>query len=181
MRHDWGTAMHARLTILAAGAAALAFLAAPAAAEQSFDVAARALGDNTSTVHRVGDEHVLVWSLTEFDTLEADDPESPMAGLAGPCFGQLEIVGDDASGGGYCTWTDGDGDSYVARWSASAVGAEGESAPASLSASATEGEWTVVGGTGKWEGASGGGSFRDHEDIETGRRVRELRGQVTLR
>jgi hypothetical protein len=169
--------MSVRLTC---AAVALAAIAAPALAERTIDAAATTLGDNTSEVHRVSDEHVVVWSLTELEPLAAEDAESPLNGLGGPCFGQVEVKGEEASGGGYCTWTDGDGDTLVVRWTATEVGEEGESASASLNASFTKGEWTAVSGTGKWAGATGGGTFDDREDIETGRRIHTLSGQVTL-
>jgi hypothetical protein len=161
----------------------LACLAAPAAAEATVDAAAVARGDNISTVHRVDGAHVLVWTVTEYDPLEAEDPDSPMNGLGGPCFGQVEIRGEEASGGGYCTWTDGEGDSYVVRWTATSVGGQGsgESVTVSTNAGAGAGEWTAVGGTGKWEGVTGSGTYSDEEELETGRRVNRMTGQVTLR
>lgn len=76
----------------------------------------------------------------------ADDPESPLHLAAVDCAGSFEFMPDGTSKeSGHCTYTTVDGDKLFDRWWQS---------PGMESARY---EW--IGGTGKWAGATGGGSY----------------------
>jgi hypothetical protein len=115
--------------------------------------------------------HDVVMGVSEWSAPLRDDASSPMRGLHGKCFGMTEFRGDEVVGGsGYCTYLDADGDTYVSRWIPTSSTGPGKSG----------GEWTAVGGTGKFEGATGSGVY---ETVRTGdgTRQRTLTGRITLR
>ena len=75
----------------------------------------------------------------------ADDPSNPLHMTEVDCIGMIEEFPDKTfKGGGYCTNTDREGDKAFARWSASS--------------DMPESRYEIVGGTGKFEGAKGGGT-----------------------
>jgi hypothetical protein len=169
-------------TILPRIGAGLILAAAAAAPAISASISAQgvAAGDETATVNRIDLDHVLIWTAIEFDPIGTEDPASPFSGLGGPCFGQVEVDGTSVSGGGYCTWTDGDGDSLTTRWTATGPGEESGLGESSLTTSVTTaGDWEALSGTGKWEGVTGGGIYRMGVEPTTGRHVNHLAGELT--
>jgi len=149
-------------------AAAMAGLAAGAAAE-TFDAAATGQGSSTSETMPLAEGLVVVDVASEYSDFQTGDPDSPMASASGPCFGAMLIDAGRVSGGGYCNYTDGDGDSWVVEWTAEAIDQDGR----------TQGGWRIVGGTGKWDGAAGGGRFDSGEDA-AGTYTNNVTGAVTL-
>ena len=158
-----------RLTSATAIVAA-ALVAVPAAAQQTFDAAGIGRGENASTVRPITDDRTVVIALTEYEPIEGLAAENPLAGLTGPCFGMFEIAGGAVEGGGYCTFDDPEGSRAIIRWTA-----EEAASPAEMG-----GSWTLLGGSGKWAGASGGGSFALTTDTDTGRFTNEVSGEVTM-
>lgn len=114
--------------------------------------------------------HDVVMGVSEWSAPFPEDPASPLNGLHGVCFGMTEFQGDEVVGGsGFCTYEDADGDRYVSSWIPKASPAPGKSA----------GEWTAVGGTGKFEGATGSGTYETVR-IAGDQRQRTLTGRLTL-
>ena len=162
------------------GAGLLLAAAGPAVAA-TVPATGTAVGDETATVNRIDLDHVLIWTSIELDPISAEDPESPFGGLGGPCFGQVEVDGTTVSGGGYCTWTDGDGDGLTVRWTATGPGEETSLGSASLTTTVTtSGDWEAMAGTGKWQDVTGGGTYRIGVDATTGRHVNHYAGVLTI-
>jgi hypothetical protein len=82
-----------------------------------------------------------------------DDGGGPLANSAIQCPGYNDI-GVDAAG--YCIVTAGDGDKVFIKWTC--VAAE----PAAGDLAACEGRADITGGTGKFDGATGGNNFTAH-------------------
>lgn len=115
----------------------------------SFDAAATGKGTAENTPMPVAEGFVVIRTAATYTGFETVDPENPMAGLSGPCFGAVIVKAGAVSGGGACHYTDEDGEVVVMSWSADGVSAEGR----------TLGEWSIAGGSGKWAEATGGGRF----------------------
>ena len=73
----------------------------------------------------------------------ADDAKSSLNNSLQDCSGTtlLNRKGEPQNGGGYCDGTDADGDVWWISWRANANGSD----------------WNFIGGTGKYQGAIGGG------------------------
>lgn len=150
------------------GALCLALLATPVAA-RTFDVKATGYGTMTADTHSVTDQLAVVHATTAYEGFRGEDPDNPMAGLTGPCFGSILIDEGSVSGGGHCHYTDPDGDSVILKWSANAM-KEGR----------TQGTWAITGGSGKWSGATGKGTFDAGTDA-SGDYTNNVTGEVTMR
>lgn len=149
-------------------AAAVAGLAAAAGAD-TFDAAGTGQGSASSQAMPVADGLVVIHAVTDYTGFETADPDSPMATASGPCFGAVVVDGGRVSGGGDCVYTDADGDAWVTEWSADGIGDDGR----------TQGSWRIVGGTGKWDGATGGGRFDAGEDA-AGAYTNNVTGAVSM-
>lgn len=156
------------LGLVAVAAIALG-VAAPSAA-QTFDAAGVGRGDNRSTIRPITDDRTVVMALTEYEIIEGLEADNPLAGLSGPCFGMFEIAGEAVSGGGYCTFDDPDGARAVIRWTA-----EQAASPSEMG-----GAWTLLGGSGRWAGATGGGTYELVSDPDTGLFTNQVSGEITL-
>ena len=152
-------------------AAVLAIAAASAQAGGTFDSAGKGTGTSQNDIVPISDTHMIMHSKTTWDAMEMTDPEHPFNGMSGACFGAVEIMVPGASGAGNCAFTDGDGDLSTNRWIVTGMTPEG----------ALTGSWTVIGGTGKFTGVTGGGSFETLTDRDTGAFENTLTGAVTLR
>ncbi len=128
-------------------AAAIVALATGAGAG-TFDAGGIGQGTSSSEAKPLAEGLVVVHTVSEFTGFDTGE-DNPMAATSGPCYGSLLINAGRVSGGGHCAYTDGDGDSWVVQWTADGMSADGR----------TQGTWQVVAGTGKWEGATGGGRF----------------------
>ena len=145
-------------------AAVLVFLPIPALA-QTFDASGVWTGTSASVTHAVSDDLVAVHINVTHDRLEPTSPDNPAADATGQCFGALLIQAGQASGSGNCHYVDGDGDMLITEWTAEGIDADGW----------TTGRWALIEGTGKWSGASGGGSYRAGPDA-----MNEITGEMTL-
>lgn len=139
-----------RMSRIAALGAVL-LIAAPA-------VAAEVKGEATfawlavGTTYTIGDGHpYFAGAFSGINVFKGDG--GVLANSAITCPGYNDI-GVDA--GGYCTVTAGDGDKVFLKWSCKAA------APAAGDLASCEGATTVVGGTGKFEKATGGNDFTAH-------------------
>lgn len=148
----------------------LLFSVAGANAAESYSSAGVATGTATNTVHAIGEGHMIIQTMSSYDSLALDDPENPMSGLTGPCFGAVEIVGNTASGSGNCAFSGDEGDMMSVRWIVSGLSEKG----------ALLGQWAVTGGAGKFAGASGGGSFHSLTDQESGAFENTLKGAISI-
>lgn len=127
-------------------------------------------GSSTSTVTQIADGYMVMHVSSAYDTVEMADPDHPMHGASGPCFGAVEIAAAAASGGGICTFTDSSGHMAVLHWEAERMEASG----------ALIGNWSISGGTGPWDGASGGGQFSSLTDPASGNFVNTITSKITL-
>jgi len=161
-----GDTMKTIMTTVAA--AAIAGLAAGAGAD-TFDATGTGQGTSNSEPMPLADALVVVHAVSEYTGFEMANPGSPMASATGPCFGSVVINAGRVTGGGHCAYTDGDGDSWVAQWTADGMSEDGR----------TQGDWQIVGGTGKWQGASGGGRFDAGTDA-AGTYTNNVTGSITM-
>ena len=113
---------------------------------------------------------MLVDMNTKYSGFELDDPDNPMNGMSGPCFGAMEVKEGTVSGGGRCLYTDADGDMVTMQYVTERIGEDG----------AVIGVWSMSGGTGKWNEAVGGGSFSSLTDSETGENANIVTGSAML-
>jgi hypothetical protein len=135
----------------------------------SFDGAAVGHGTAANMPMPVAEGFVVIQTSTTYSGFETPDPANPMAGVSGPCFGAVLIHAGAVSGSGYCHYTDGDGDMVVMNWTADGLSAENR----------TLGDWSIVGGTGKWAEATGGGRFDAGTDA-AGVYTNNTTGEFTL-
>ena len=97
--------------------------------------------------------HSVMWWRGEGVEVD-DDPSSPTHLNTGDCVLVLETMPDETySGSGFCTFTDRDGDKYFLKhWVGSGM---------------EESRYEYTGGTGKWTGATGGGTYVLEELTDT--------------
>ncbi len=143
--------------------------AASVVSAESFDAYGTGHGISKNVTHVISESLIVIEARTEYDRFEVNDPSNPLASVTGPCFGSIMIKARQVSGGGYCHYTDADGELAIISWTPQAVSAEGQ----------TMGIWSVEGGTGKWDGASGGGAFSAGEDA-SGAYSNSVKGAITL-
>ena len=151
------------------GAAMLA-IAGPVWAEQTFSNNGTGTAQSTSTTHAIAEGHVLIETSSVYSDLSTDDPNNPLNGATGPCFGSMEFKGGVLSGGGKCVYSDKDGDMAVMDWTAEKMGKGGP-----------EGSWMLTGGSGKYIGGSGGGTYAVMTDPGDGSQVNTVSGEFTLK
>ena len=151
-------------------AAALTAMAAPALAGGTFDSAGVGKGMSQNEITPIAENHMVMQSLTVWETMEMSDAGHPFQGMSGSCFGAVEIKVPNATGAGNCVFSDGDGDKSINRWTATGLNAEG----------ALVGSWSVVGGTGKFAGSSGGGTFVSLTDQSTGKFENTITGALSM-
>jgi hypothetical protein len=148
--------------------AVLVFLPVPALA-QTIDVTGVWSYTSELEAHPAGEDLVALHLSSVHDRFEPANTDFPIADASGKCFGAMLIRAGQASGGGNCHIVDADGDMYVSDWIVEGVDA----------ANMTTGRWTLIGGTGKFSGASGGGTFRSGQDA-SGAYKNEVTGEMTL-
>ncbi|WP_343115717.1 hypothetical protein [Ostreiculturibacter nitratireducens] len=143
-------------------------LASPAVAE-TYDAGGTGHGTAMNEAMPVSEDLVVIHAVSQYDRFDTTDPDSPMSSLKGPCFGSLVIKAGQVSGDGNCHYADKDGDMVIMAWTAEGLSDDGR----------TMGSWSVVGGSGKWAEASGGGGFLAGEDA-AGVYTNEITGEVML-
>jgi hypothetical protein len=152
-------------------AAAFALVCAPAFAGELFNVSGVGKGTSQSSVAMVGEGHMLMNSINSYKNFESVDPKSPFSGMTGQCWGAIEIKIPSASGRGHCEFTDKSGDKSYNTWVATGLAKDG----------ALTGTWTLIGGTGKYKNATGGGQFHSRTDREAGTFENEVEGALILK
>ena len=149
---------------------ATALTGAAAVADSSFESQGIGIGVNASVDHPIDGDVTMVMSSSIFEAMTFNDPKYPLNGAIGECFGPIKINAGNIASDGYCTFDDPSGDHYVGTWTVRDLADDG----------VMEGDWSVLGGSGKWDGASGGGTFLYMPNDETGRFETTLTGAITL-
>lgn len=148
--------------------AALAILPTSVLA-QSHDAAGTWTFTPAAESYPVREDLVVIHLNHSHDRFEPVNADHPAADASGQCFGAIVIRAGQASGSGNCHYRDGQGDALVTQWTVEGVEPDGRS----------RGQWEIVDGTGKWAGATGGGSYLSGPD-GAGEYKAELTGEMTL-
>ena len=135
------------------------------------DVSGVAKGTTNSEITPIDKGHVLINIASTYKVFEVNDPSNPFKDMTGKCWGAFEIKAQSASGSGNCAFTDASGDKNYNYWTANGLAPDG----------AVLGTWTLIAGTGKYLGASGGGGFHSLTDREKGTAVNTVTGAITLK
>jgi len=100
-------------------------------------------------------------------TAIADQPGTPLSLVSQDCMFTTVTAADGKAfqSGGYCDGLDADGDVYWAVGTATEAG----------------GEWHYIGGTGKFEGLTGGGTYKLAETLPDGKILATWDGSGTLK
>lgn len=149
-------------------ALAVALCAFTPALSETMSITGMGHGTASSTPMPVSDSLIMVDVGSTYEGFETDDPMNPFASAAGPCFGSLLIDKGAVSGEGLCRYTDGDDEVAVVKWTATGMSAEGR----------TQGDWEILGGTGKWASMTGSGSFDAGGDGDA--YTNNITGEVTM-
>ncbi|MHA3980401.1 hypothetical protein ACW9UR_22240 [Halovulum sp. GXIMD14794] len=144
-------------------------VAAPAFAE-SWTVNAVGQADDMSTMHQVAEGHMIMQTHSVYTAMVDADPSNPLHGATGPCFGAMEIKPPEIAGDGRCVYTSADGDMISIGWQVTGMTESGGST----------GTWTLMGGSGRFEGSSGGGEFEVTNDMEAKTETNKVSGEITL-
>lgn len=151
--------------------AACVALSTSALAEQSYSNDGVGTAMSKSMVHMIGEGHMVMQIHSTYSNLATSDASNPLNGATGPCFGSVEIKAGALTGGGHCVYTDTQGDMAVLTWSAQQLGQGGSNM----------GAWQLMGGSGKYAGASGGGQYDAATNPDTGAQTNTVTGSITLR
>ena len=143
---------------------------ATVSAAETFDLEIVGTSIDKSVVYPVGEGHLVVMNMADYTNIETRDPSNPLNGATGPCFGEVELKNGAPEGDGYCTWTDTAGDNILINWTATGTNAEGNNL----------GDWQLLGGTGRWQGATGGGTYRIVSEEGSDKRINQAIGTITL-
>lgn len=152
------------------GSVACVAFSTSALAEQTYSNNGIGTAQSSPMVHAIGEGHMVMQVQSQFSNLETDDSSNPLNGATGPCFGSVEIIAPAISGGGHCVYTDSQGDIAILTWTSEKLGPKGSNM----------GTWQLVGGNGKYVGASGGGTFDAATNPETGAQTNQVTGDITL-
>ena len=147
-----------------------AICAASSVSAETFSGGAIGSGTSMNEPMPIADGHMVMRTSGSYEMFEVEAGH-PLEGASGPCFGAVEVMGASVSGGGNCVFSTASGDKAVMTWVATGLGADG----------ALTGDWSVSGGSGAWDGASGGGTFSSLTDPNTGKFVNTITGDITLK
>ena len=150
---------------------AIAITAVGVFAETVMDGSGVATGTSNNVVTPLGEKHVLVKSQTTYESFAMTDPAHPYNGMTGECFGSFEMKIPSAAGSGSCVFTDDTGDVSATQFVVTGMTDDG----------AVTGTWAIIGGTGKFSGASGGGAFSSRTDQKTGKFQNTVSGAMILK
>lgn len=134
----------------------------------AFDAKGTGTGTSMNEAIPIHDGLVVVKVSSMYDGFDSEIADNALATAKGPCYGTMIIDKGAVSGGGACNYTDADGDAIVMRWTPTGLNDEGR----------TVGTWELIGGTGKWMGASGGGNFNAGGDGDEYTNM--VTGEVTM-
>ena len=130
---------------LVAASVLLIFSADLAWAQQKIEEAGRTFAVRDNQVSELEEGHIIVLVNTK-GVIMTDDPSHPFNMAPIDCTGIFEEFSDGKyKGNGYCTNTDPEGHKLISSWSESSDTAESR--------------YEVTGGTGKFEGARGEGTY----------------------
>jgi len=149
-------------------AAAVVLIAASANAETLL-MDNEGVGTSNTAVTQISEGHLVMVTQSVYEGFSATD--NPMTASTGTCNGTMELMAGKLSGGGHCVYSDKDGDNWVVNWIPDTMTEKG----------AVEGNWVVTGGSGKYDGATGSGTFSTLTNQETGKFVNNTKGSVTLK
>lgn len=141
-----------------------------AGAGEMFDASAVVAGEDMTKIFPVSETHALLLNHTTYEAFETKDPNSPMNGAKGDCFGTSEVMGKSVSGSGNCTLTDKNGAKIHISWTMTGEQKSGGSS----------GVWSIVGGSGPWAKTSGGGKFSADIDRQKGTVINRIDGAFTV-
>ncbi|WP_254054652.1 hypothetical protein [Roseovarius sp. EL26] len=127
-------------------------------------------GTSTSTPHPVAENHMVLQISSTYDKIQMEDADHPLHGGSGPCFGAIEVSATKVAGHGMCLYTDTGGEVVILHWHANGRDSSG----------ALTGNWEISSGTGKWDGATGGGQFATKTDPNSGMFVNQITSDITL-
>ncbi len=117
------------------------------------------------------DENQIVIKSNNQGTISTKDPASPTNGATGSCSGTMLLSMGKLSGGGYCTYKDGDGDTSIVSFTATGLNDKG----------GNSGRWMMVGGTGKYLGATGGGEYSAIPNEDRTESQNTITGEIRLK
>ena len=135
---------------LLAGLASAASMVTDGTVAQEFKVKMTYPSLSKSVVMPLSPAHVVIVINGTAMGVVAANPNDPAAGSTGQCGGLMEIKKGQPSGNGYCSFSDLDKHKFNVAFKVTGM------TPKRL----TSGEWKYVGGTGKWTGVTGGGTYR---------------------
>jgi hypothetical protein len=142
-----------------------------AGAQQVFGGAGKISGTSTPEVTALAEGHMVVHLVSAYENFEMSVPDHPYNGMTGKCFGSVEVRVPGANGGGNCVFSNDAGETSITAFAIKGMAADG----------AMVGSWSVIGGTGKFAGATGGGSFHSLTDNATGKFVNTVDGALVLK
>lgn len=148
-------------------AAVIASIAATTHAE-IVSMERKGVGTSNTEVTQIAEGHLVMVTDSIYEGFSGSD--DMMGTSKGSCHGTMHLMAGKLSGGGHCVYTDSEGDNWVVNWVPNAMTQTG----------AVEGNWTITGGSGKYEGAIGTGSFSTLTDQATGKFVNQTTGSATL-
>ena len=147
------------------------FAYGPASAETKFDAKASFSGKDESVHHELMEGHLAVMGVNTVEEMTTEDPNNPQNGATGTCFGLLNFMADKADGSGYCSMKDTDGDKWASSWTLTGTNEDGS----------INYDWAILGGTGKWQRATGGGTIRQVFNEDHTEYTNEMMGEFVLK
>ena len=117
------------------------------------------------------DENQIVIKSDNQGTISTKNSANPINGATGSCSGTMLLSMGKLSGGGYCTYKDADGDTSIVSFTASGLNDKG----------GNSGRWMMVGGTGKYLGATGGGDYSAIPNEDRTESVNAISGEIRLK
>jgi len=160
-------ASRGRTFLILAGTVVLLLSLAPGSpAQESSHSGDFAFTTTSSEEMPLGDGRVLM-RVVQSGMVFADDPASPLDRTATTCTGStvMDATGRATVVSGHCDGVDADGDVWTIWYGGDEDG----------------GDWGYMGGTGKFEGIEGGGTFSAESQWSDGRGINSWEGTYTLR
>jgi len=141
----------------------------PAFAGNAVDMTGTWTGMAKNQIFPISEGHMVMRLQSDYAKFDGAT-DGPMASMTGACFGSVELAVPALTGDGHCVFTDKNGDTMASNWRATGMSKEG----------ATIGEWTIVGGTGAYANATGGGAFHSLTNMETGAFQNKISGAMVM-
>jgi hypothetical protein len=134
-----------KMMMTAALAALFAAAAAPPAQAGETEYGGTFCSHSKSAMLQAGPD-VTALNFETWGIQTPDSPFKPWANATNRCAGNMVVTQGKAAARGECLWTDADGDTFIGSF----VDEPGKPV----------GVWTFLGGTGKWKGVSGSGTYQ---------------------